>query len=72
MTRKHFVLIAAAVAETVRETENGVGEFTSSEITLITDLVDNLAYKLATTNGAFDRARFVEACGVPASKTVAV
>lgn len=67
MTRKHFILIAAAVAETVRV----YTPMTNSEIDLVTDLVDNLASGLRTTNGAFDRARFYEACGVPVKATIA-
>lgn len=60
MTRKHFVLLAAALARSKprHETE-------SHEIQWRADC-EAIADCLASTNGSFDRARFIRACeGAP-------
>lgn len=50
MTRKHFVAIAIAL----------------KDASTVTEAAKNIATALAQTNPAFDRAKFLEACGVSA------
>lgn len=60
MTRKDFELIAKAIQTTRNYEPTGSPEAT---LALVTDV---LADMLATTNPAFDRARFRKACEVSA------
>ena len=53
MTRKDYKLIAEVIAVNMFDSYEGK-----------VDLVDNLANKLEQDNPRFDRARFLEACGV--------
>lgn len=55
LTRKHFKGIADAVKETKRE---------RPEQACVDALAKKLASYLATTNPAFNRAKFLEACGI--------
>ena len=55
LTRKHFKGIADAVKETKRE---------RPEQAALDTLARKLASYLATTNPAFDRSKFLAACGV--------
>jgi hypothetical protein len=56
MTRKDYQLIAQVFAN--------VGEMVELSETIGADLARNLADALQTDNPRFDRARFLEACGV--------
>lgn len=56
MTRKDYQLIAQVFAN--------VGEIVELSETIGADLARNLAEALQADNPRFDRARFLEACGV--------
>lgn len=56
MTRKDYQLIAQVFAN--------VGEIVELSETIGADLARNLANALQADNPRFDRARFLEACGV--------
>lgn len=69
MTRKHFVLLAAALARSKPVSSPpatvGIFERVTAERQWRTDCAA-IADCLAETNGAFDRARFLRACeGAP-------
>lgn len=63
MTRKHFRAIADAVAEARRANDYDTTEPTAG-IDAVDDVARNLADSLRQFNPSFDRARFLEACGV--------
>jgi hypothetical protein len=56
MTRKDYQLIAEVFAN--------LGQIIDIKETVAVDLARNLADALETDNPRFDRARFLEACGV--------
>lgn len=59
MTRKDYVIIAAAIAKAREETYNH-----GSDAWYAVDVVaGQVADALAADNSRFDKARFVEACG---------
>ena len=62
MTRKHYVAIANILKKEYDDAMYRTENF--SEPKLIQDVAENLADYFATDNGNFDRARFLEACGV--------
>jgi hypothetical protein len=65
MTRKHFVAIAAAVKE--NHDMPGVTDKDKEIYRLaVADVAKSLADTLRQSNGAFDRCRFLRACGVAA------
>lgn len=55
MTKKHFVAIAAAIRENLDST---------SDKDVVEQMARNIANVCASTNGQFDRGRFLRACGV--------
>ena len=59
MTKKDFDLIARVFADLNSDFNNGGDDSVSLSL-----VVGELADALATTNGAFDRERFLVACGV--------
>ena len=60
MTRKDYVMVADSIKAS-RENWEG---FTPEAQEAIDGLARSLASKLAQDNARFDRARFLEACGV--------
>jgi len=62
MTRKDYELIAKVFSKA--QTSIDAGEIHYTAETLIQMLVLIMGEALATTNPAFDRARFLSACGV--------
>jgi hypothetical protein len=60
MTRKDYVLIAQVIDGAMQNWEG----FTPEAKEAITGLARSLSHKLADYNPNFDRARFLEACGV--------
>lgn len=59
MTRKDFELIARVFSDLNADFNNGGSDSVSLSL-----VAEELADALATTNGAFDRVRFLAACGV--------
>ena len=57
MTRKHFVAMARTIAY-------HVGAADDHDRLVIDRLVRDLCYDLAATNPAFNRQRFMDACGL--------
>jgi hypothetical protein len=64
MTRKDFELIAQGIAE--GRAACAYSDDIESQCYAIDNLAKRVAEKIATTNPAFDRRRFLTACGVPA------
>jgi len=66
MTRKDFVLIA----DTLKAAKPALGPHDASDmemqaqLALWTDMAESFGTALARTNPAFDRTRFLTACGV--------
>ena len=60
MTRKDYVLIAEAIKNANQNWEGFAPEATLA----IEGLAKSLSVQLAIDNSRFDRARFLEACGV--------
>lgn len=69
MTRKDYILIAAALREAVWEAETGrPGYVPLQETRAVMAIVNGrMADALANDNPRFDRARFLAACGVTAN-----
>ncbi len=63
MTRKDYELLAATIATRVRITKL-VRPGPSQQLSAVDSLARELAINLAVENPAFDRARFLSACGV--------
>jgi hypothetical protein len=63
MTRKDYILIAAALKEAKRQIPEGGAHATWEYIANATAACV-LAHSLASDNPRFDRARFLAACGV--------
>jgi hypothetical protein len=61
MTKKHFIAIAADIRENLTMSERD-----ESEVFGIESQARSLCDVFATFNPAFDRARFLAACGVEA------
>jgi len=63
MTRKDYILIAAAIAEARRQIPEG-GAHATWEYVSNSTVARVLAHSLASDNPRFDRERFLKACGV--------
>lgn len=61
MTKKDFILIAGAIKQT-RDAYIKAGDTTALNVNY--GMIKNITTALATTNPAFDRARFLTACGI--------
>jgi len=61
MTRKDYVIIAETIAN-LREQQKDSGPFTNNPS--LKDVAEELAHALGEDNPRFDRARFLDACGV--------
>lgn len=61
MTRKDYVLIADTIAN-LREQQRDAGPFTNNPS--LAEVAEELAHALQGDNPRFDRARFLDACGV--------
>ena len=61
MTRKDYVLIADTIAN-LREQQRDAGAFANNPSLL--EVAEELAHALQGDNPRFDRARFLDACGV--------
>lgn len=57
MSRKHFVAVAATIATEVRRSE------TPEVTTALENVARDLAFVFKSDNTAFDKARFLTACG---------
>jgi len=57
MTRKHYEAIAANI-------KHALGQTTRTEAYVIGRLAETLSFTFSDFNGAFDRKRFMTACGV--------
>lgn len=71
MTRKDFQAVADVIAYNRRQTGLAPGQPNSDDvlagyIVALNDTAFLLADVMARANAAFDRARFLKACGVPA------
>ncbi len=64
MTRGHYILIAELFAGWIADTREDDTLFDSADRTLIEKLARHTADRLASTNGRFDRDRFLSACGI--------
>lgn len=68
MTRKHFEAIAAALRNNVenaqRYREHNPGEVADATIAAHTVAAQDVARTLGQFNGAFDKQRFLTACGL--------
>lgn len=65
MTKRHFIAIAATFHQQLRETRS------TEEDLVIEALAHRQASLFAELNPAFDRSRFLAACGVDAEDTLA-
>jgi hypothetical protein len=63
MTRKDYEAIAAAIRSTVIDGEHGIVT-PDRELVAIAAVAGRIAAALASDNPAFDRARFLKACGL--------
>lgn len=62
MTRKDYVMLAETISEVLDEL---TGSFAyENVVTIMTIHANKLADRLAKDNKAFDRTRFLKACGV--------
>lgn len=59
MTKKHFIRLARLL----REHADTTADPTQAVDIAVRDLIDGVADMCAETNPAFDRRRFIEACG---------
>lgn len=63
MSRKDYVMIAAALMR-ARSLVPDTGDYRVHELLGVTQAATCLANELARANAAFDRVRFLKACGV--------
>ena len=61
MTRKDYVMIAEVIAK-LRVQQRDAGAFANNPS--LKDVAEELAHALQEDNPRFDRARFLDACGV--------
>ena len=66
MTRKDYVLIADAIKRT-RDNHDVNCEQARASLYAIADAAEAIAYALRRDNSRFEKARFMAACGFPAS-----
>lgn len=64
MTRKDYVLIAAAIADSRETAKRCNGGFSKKDASMLQLTAAKIADALASDNPQFDRARFLTACGV--------
>jgi hypothetical protein len=66
MTKKDYILIAAALHRGKPATQEGVpcNTYTSIACNTYTNIATHIATALATDNPRFNRSRFLEACGL--------
>ncbi len=64
LTKKYYELIACQLAECAPKEPDSVSEFMRGYVTAHTQIRSRLIDLFSADNPKFDRARFLEACGV--------
>lgn len=66
MSRKHYIKIAKVIRSEVEKAE--VSSLLPETVNALTEVADSLATMFKADNSNFDRARFMDACGLGGGK----